>query len=330
MGNLQAESGGTFDPRIVEFGWKNSQGVTSQAGKPETWDDFVPPDQNAKGQPGYGIVQWTSPGRKQGLRDKAAGGKAGFIPLQLDYLWEELNSPSYKATVLDVILASSSLEEVSNVFLEKFEIPADIPGNRPIRIGYAEKILADMTGGAAPTPSPSPTGSSSSSSSSDCSAGGSSTTPGNLGKVVEIAQREFDTFERDYLTNTDGYISKFSGHPGGWCADFVSYVLREAGVPFTGGGDGGWHIPTVQGVQAYFESKNSFHPARTGYTPKPGDVVVFDEGIGYWPQHVNIVVAVDGKSITTIGGNESNKVRKQIHNDYDATNITGYGTPVAP
>ena len=67
MGNMQAESGGTFDPRIVEFGFLNSAGVISRPGKPETWDDDVPPDRNSKGQPGYGIIQFTSKSLKQGL-----------------------------------------------------------------------------------------------------------------------------------------------------------------------------------------------------------------------------------------------------------------------
>lgn len=131
MGNMEHES--RFEPRQVEIAWSS----------PPHLSDDVPPNVGPQGQPGYGLVQWTSPGRKQGLRDKAAvsGIMAGDIALQMDYLWEELNSPYYKNSVLDPLMAMTELSDASNIVLEKFEVPADIPGQRPVRLKSAQEIL---------------------------------------------------------------------------------------------------------------------------------------------------------------------------------------------
>lgn len=124
MGNMQAEA--HFEPRLVEYGYKNSRGEVSKAGQPSSLDDNVPPDQNSKGQPGYGIVQWTAPNRKQNLRDRTAakGVKGSDLAAQLEYLMEELKG-SYKASTYDPILAAKTLEEVSDIFMTKFERPGN-------------------------------------------------------------------------------------------------------------------------------------------------------------------------------------------------------------
>lgn len=138
MGNLQSESAGTWDPRVVEFGYPNSQGVISKAGDPSTWDDEVPPNAKTNGQPGYGIVQWTAPGRKQGLKDLAIDRETigGDLGTQLEYLWIEL-ATSYKKSTLDPILATNDYIEATDIFLEKYENPAHIERTRPVRRSQA-------------------------------------------------------------------------------------------------------------------------------------------------------------------------------------------------
>lgn len=145
LGNIQSESAGTFDPRIVEFAFSD----------PPHRSDTVPPNQNSKGQPGYGIVQWTAPGRKDGLRDLSAerGVIAGDMLLQLDYLWIELTG-DYKTSTLDPIMATDDYIESTDIFLEKFERPADIPGTRPGRRAQALHWLNEFgsgTSGSLPT-----------------------------------------------------------------------------------------------------------------------------------------------------------------------------------
>lgn len=144
MGNMKEEA--HFEPRLVEYGWLNSRGEKSVPGKPSSLDTEVPPDQNSKGQPGYGIVQWTSPNRKQGLRDisNKTNKSPSDLLLQLDYLWQELNG-GYDY-VLSGIKKTTTVQEASDIFLVKFERPGKIEEQKPIRARSGEKILKEFAG----------------------------------------------------------------------------------------------------------------------------------------------------------------------------------------
>lgn len=163
--------------------------------------------------------------------------------------------------------------------------------------------------------------------------GGSSTSPGDCaevdngdddsestvgGSVVENATRIFN--ERGGQQGISGFPEYF--HAGAWCADFVSYVYELSGKPFPGG-----KISSVAAMQAYFQNEGIWHPRGDGYTPQPGDVVVYNEGWGPYPQHVNMVMSVENNIITTIGGNEGNSVKRASFSKVDESYITGYGRP---
>lgn len=79
-----------------------------------------------------------------------------------------------------------------------------------------------------------------------------------------------------------------------WCADFVSYVYKEAGYPFTQGEANGWDESNANNVQNMGFTTQS----PSNYTPKPGDVAYFDYSGG----HVEIVVS-GGKHPTFVYGN---------------------------
>jgi|GEM_PF-1576442 len=312
MGNMAAEA--HFEPRLVEYTLLNSRGEISRPGQPSSLDDFVPPNQYPNGRPGYGIVQFTSPGYKQALREKSAqtGKIAGDLGLQLDYLWELLISKPWGTS----LRATTTINDASDVFLKEFEIPGDIPGQIPIRRASAEKIFNTYSGTVT-------TVNTNAGSDQNC---GSAISQGSTASVVLVATQELasqgDTTGGDkYILGSDKSIP--------WCAAFVSYVLKQAGVPFTGGaGENGYYIPSVASVRSYFEaSPNTYHPARSGYVPQPGDIVIFQEGIKPWESHVNIVIAVEGFKMTTIGGNEYNKVNQMSFPNYDESFITGFGTP---
>lgn len=134
--------------------------------------------------------------------------------------------------------------------------------------------------------------------SGECDTAGSAN-PATVGKILEIARAElakkpvaFDSTVMKYTT----------GRSEAWCADFVSWVYKEAGVPFTGGNNG-WQIPAAGGMAAWFKQHGSF----VTENPQPGDVVVFGLN-GSYADHVSIVEKVSGSTITTIGGNESNTI----------------------
>lgn len=125
MGNLYQESANTWDPRVVEFGWPNGHGGTSRAGKPETWSDTIPPNTNSAGQPGYGICQWTSPGRKQGLQQfcDSNGLKVNSIEGQIGFLLHELQT-GFKVSTWEPLKATNDINEATKIFLYHFEAGA--------------------------------------------------------------------------------------------------------------------------------------------------------------------------------------------------------------
>ena len=107
-----------------------------------------------------------------------------------------------------------------------------------------------------------------------------------------------------------------------WCADFVSWVMNEAGQPFVNPNSGYWRIPGVYTLQEYFASVGRFEPA--GYHPQPGDVVLYDEPseLGL---HANVVVAVNGSTLTTVGGNQPGGITVRTFETGPDAALLGFG-----
>lgn len=124
MGNFQVES--HHEPRLVQYGKRNSRGEISRAGQPSSLDDNVPP-----GDAGYGLAQWTSSGRKDNLRNFAAsrGVKAGTLELQLDFVMKELNDgyPAKKSSgggrVIDGMKKQKTVRDATLYWMENYERP---------------------------------------------------------------------------------------------------------------------------------------------------------------------------------------------------------------
>ncbi len=109
MGNLYAESG--VNPKRVQ-----------NTGSPEGDKDNITVDNHT----GYGIAQWTSRGRQQGLVDLARSRGMtieGDLALQLDYLLQELTT-GYKEAY-EAIKVAGDVRTASSIFMTKFERPAD-------------------------------------------------------------------------------------------------------------------------------------------------------------------------------------------------------------
>src|SRR3954468_23819986 len=100
---------------------------------------------------------------------------------------------------------------------------------------------------------------------------------------------------------------------GPWCAYFVSWAARGAGVPL---GDSGQGFGRVDDVYAWAQKTGKAIPNGTG-KPQPGDLIVWDE-------HIGIVesVGTDG-SISTIEGNSSDKVSRRTYGS-DGGGAIGY------
>lgn len=111
-----------------------------------------------------------------------------------------------------------------------------------------------------------------------------------------------------------------------WCATFVSAVAIKCGLTDI--------IPTECGcgqMIALFQKLGEW-VENDAYIPSPGDVIFYDwqdSGSGDntgWPDHVGIVKAISGKTITIIEGNKSDAVGRrmlQVNGKY----IRGYGVP---
>ena len=119
--------------------------------------------------------------------------------------------------------------------------------------------------------------------------------------------------------NTWYYGRAVSGDAYPWCAVFVSWVAKEAGVMGTA-------IPKYASCRrgvAWFKEQGRWQ-GKT-YTPAPGDIIFYDWDLDGSSDHTGIVEYVDGSGIHTIEGNSSNKVIKgTVKNN---KNILGFGVP---
>jgi hypothetical protein len=101
-----------------------------------------------------------------------------------------------------------------------------------------------------------------------------------------------------------------------WCADFVSYVYKEAGYPFTQGNTNGWDENIADNVQ-YMGF--TLHNAGS-YVPQAGDVAFFD----YTGGHVEIVVS-GGQTPTFVYGNSDTIDPTTGNGEMEANTITSKG-----
>jgi hypothetical protein len=103
-----------------------------------------------------------------------------------------------------------------------------------------------------------------------------------------------------------------------WCADFVSYIYKEAGYPFTGGETNGWDENIASNIQ---NMGFTLHAASSNYIPQPGDVAYFDYAGG----HVEIVVS-GGHNPTFIYGNSATIDPTTGNGEMEANTITSKGS----
>lgn len=104
-----------------------------------------------------------------------------------------------------------------------------------------------------------------------------------------------------------------------WCAIFVSWCARQAGVSTK-------KIPNFAGCttgRRLFRSLGSWRE-RGEYTPKRGDLVIFDwDGDATLAEHVGIVTGGDAKKVYTVEGNTGKTVRQRSYSQ-TSKNILGY------
>lgn len=119
-----------------------------------------------------------------------------------------------------------------------------------------------------------------------------------------------------------GYLKYSENRVEYWCADFATWVYNQAGDPVSGSTKS-WDLPAVIEIVDTAENSDNFsyHDSSSGYTPKPGDLSIYDFGTGNGYDHVDIVVSVSGSTVETIGGDTGTNINK-----YPGGSIVGIGT----
>ena len=140
--------------------------------------------------------------------------------------------------------------------------------------------------------------------------------------ILYIAGQEIGYAETEDNVTKYGAWYGLDGNP--WCHMFVSWCANKAKIGTT-------IIPKAADCDVGMTKfknwgKLKYSKANGGtYTPKVGDIIYFGKTTD--SNHVGIVSAVSGTTITTIEGNASDQVRKKTYTVSD-TSIVGYGTPV--
>jgi CHAP domain len=138
---------------------------------------------------------------------------------------------------------------------------------------------------------------------------------GTGARIVAAAAGEVGQAEQPPGSNDSPRIAMYrsatAGNPGPgpWCAYFVSWACKQAGVPLMDHGQGSG---SVDAVYSWAQSAGRAESASSGYVPKPGDLIVFHE-------HIGIVENVlPGGRIQTIEGNYSDKVSRNTRSRSEA------------
>lgn len=128
---------------------------------------------------------------------------------------------------------------------------------------------------------------------------------GESGDILDKAKDEYEKWNKASSSERSEMVKNYMEACGGgrtcneWCAGFVSYVLKETG-----------RTKNLKNFNCLADSYTKVKPAThnkqdSGYTPKEGDIIVFDYNEDGNGDHVAIVESVKGKTIHYIGGNQT-------------------------
>lgn len=148
---------------------------------------------------------------------------------------------------------------------------------------------------------------------------------GNLGKdIVSVAKKYLGMNEKD-----GSYKLFTNGRTEAWCADFVTYVVKETCQQTGKSLPAGFGSPSVSGLRdwgiknnCYLETASTSNKVDTiKNNVKAGDIIIFKE---HGRSHTGVVkeILADG-TIKTIEGNTSDKVGERSYSANDRT-ISGF------
>lgn len=152
---------------------------------------------------------------------------------------------------------------------------------------------------------------------------------------VNVAASQVGVTESPLGSNAGPVVNIYTdNNPQAWCADFFSWVYKQAGHPFTGGASGGWRLASVQSVEDWFQKHAQWFSRTSTYVPVPGDFIHFNSNLCDCASgnHAAMVDHVEGTTLFTIEGNSSDKVTRRTYYNYKSyTRLIGFGhLPLAP
>ena len=107
-------------------------------------------------------------------------------------------------------------------------------------------------------------------------------------QIIAVAVSEIGY--REGTNNATKYGAWYGMNNQPWCAMFVSWCARQAGVPMG-------VIPNlayVPYIQATYYRQGAWMPRGSGYSPRPGDLVIFGKN-----DHIGIVEGVSNDRLIT-------------------------------
>jgi hypothetical protein len=137
--------------------------------------------------------------------------------------------------------------------------------------------------------------------------------------LVKVLKSEFESQRKGE------YYSE--GATEAWCANFVSWTMRESGQPLKNPVSGSWRIPGTKTLKTYYQQQSAWRSQgylEDLYQPRVGDVIFYAPS-SIFGQHVNIVLKNENGTLTTIGGNEGGQVRVSTNKIAELSGIIGYG-----
>ena len=162
----------------------------------------------------------------------------------------------------------------------------------------------------------------------------------NIADLIAVARTQIGYKELDPKTGYRDAIEP-NGSPGGtkygaafgesclrgeWCAYFVSWCARNAGISTS-------IVPRLGNCAAtveWYKKYSVYRPANSGYVPKTGDIVFFNWSGGSVAKHIGIVTGVNGDIVHTIEGNTGSDRGYMCcarDRSRSAGYIIGYGVP---
>lgn len=149
--------------------------------------------------------------------------------------------------------------------------------------------------------------------------------------IVEVAKTQVGYTEGS--NNDNKYSSSFGVNNASWCAYFVVWCARQAGISEDEVALTGWATADDLGVT--YKGRNADRSEGINYTPKTGDFIIYDwedngfcvkSPASFYGDHVGIVEYVENGYVHTIEGNYDDGVRRRTI-ALDDCNIKGYGVP---